>query len=47
MLRDSSPRVRLMAGIACGKLKSTNALTALEELIVSTENNTLAPEHLA
>ena len=38
MLRDSSPRVRLMAGIACGKLKSTNALTALEELIVSTEN---------
>ena len=36
--RDSSPRVRLMAGIACGKLKSTNALTALEELIVSTEN---------
>ena len=27
-----------MAGIACGKLKSTNALTALEELIVSTEN---------
>ncbi len=38
MLRDSSPRVRLMAGIACGKLKSTNALTALEELIVSAEN---------
>ena len=38
MLSDSSPRVRLMAGIACGKLKSTNALTALEELIVSTEN---------
>ena len=38
MLRDSSPRVRLMAGIACGKLKNTNALTALEELIVSAEN---------
>ena len=35
---DSSPRVRLMAGIACGKLKSTNALTALEKLIVSAEN---------
>jgi len=38
MLRDPSPRVRLMAGIACGKLNSKNALGALEELIVSAEN---------
>jgi putative heme-binding domain-containing protein len=38
MLRDPSPRVQLMAGIACGKLKSKNALGALEELIVSAKN---------
>jgi len=38
MLRDPSPRVRLMAGIACGKLNSKNALKALEELIVSADN---------
>ena len=38
MLRDPSQRVRLMAGIACGKLNSKNALGALEELIVSADN---------
>ena len=38
LLRDPSPRVRLMAGIACGKLKSKNALGALTELIVAADN---------
>ncbi len=38
LLGDPSPRVRLMAAIACGKLKSRNALESLIELIVEADN---------
>ncbi len=38
LLRDESPRVRLMASIACGKLKSRKALDGLVDLIVAADN---------
>ncbi len=45
LLRDPSPRVRLMAGIACGKLKSKDALEPLTELIVGAANKKTVLRH--
>ena len=45
LLRDPSPRVRSMAGIACGKLKSKDALGPLTELIVEAANKETVLRH--
>ena len=45
LLRDSSPRVRSMAGIACAKLKSKDALEPLTELIVRAGNKETVLRH--
>jgi quinoprotein glucose dehydrogenase len=45
LLRDPSPRVRLMAGIACGKLMSKDALEPLTKLIVDAGNKETVLRH--
>lgn len=45
LLRDPSPRVRLMAGIACGKLRSKNAMEPLTKLIVDAGNKETVLRH--
>ena len=45
LLRDPSARVRSMAGIACGKLKSKGALEPLSNLIVGAGNKDTVLRH--
>ena len=45
LLQDPSPRVQLMAGIACGKLKSKGALDPLTKLIVEANNKETVLRH--
>jgi quinoprotein glucose dehydrogenase len=45
LLRDPSPRVRLMAGIASGKLKSKGALNSLTKLIIEADNRETVLRH--
>ena len=45
LLRDASPRVQMMAAIACGKLKSPQAVAPLAEMLVAANNESPALRH--